>query len=212
MTKMNEMAGLGARITKGAVVAAFALGCLAPAAFAQTSTQNGKTKPAEKPASVAQNATPAQTGAQEDIANNTAFGDWVVSCQAATVKKTVCRLVQEQRVKNSNQLLARFIAMPAKEGAVLIAQVPMGVYLPGGAVYRFEGKDELKQRDMVWQTCLNNVCEAAAPLSADELKLFGENKAILFGYKPTADGKPMVLRVNVEQFNKALDVLKKAEG
>ncbi|WP_417809544.1 invasion associated locus B family protein [Thioclava sp.] len=205
MTKMNEMAGLGARITKGAAVAVFALGCLAPAAFAQTSTKDGKIKPVEKPAAV-------QSDAPEDIANNTAFGDWVVSCQAATVKKTVCRLVQEQRVKNSNQLLARFIAMPAKDGAVLIAQVPMGVYLPGGAVYRFEGKDDLKQRDMVWQTCLNGVCEAAAPLSADELKRFDENKAILFGYKPTADGKPLVLRVDVEQFNKALEVLKKAEG
>jgi len=212
MTKSTEIAGLGARIAKGAAVAALALGCLAPAAFAQTATQDGKTKPAEKPAAVAQNATPVQSDAPEDIANNTAFGDWVVSCQAATVKKTVCRLVQEQRVKNSNQLLARFIAMPVKDGAVLIAQVPMGVYLPGGAVYRFEGKDDLKQRDMVWQTCLNGVCEAAAPLSADELKLFDENKAILFGYKPTADGKPLVLRVDVEQFNKALGVLKKAEG
>lgn len=212
MTKSTEIAGLGARIAKGAAVAALALGCLAPAAFAQTATQEGKTKPVAKPAEVAQKAAPAETGTPGDIANNTAFGDWVVSCQAATVKKTVCRLVQEQRVKNSNQLLARFIAIPAKDGAVLIAQVPMGVYLPGGAVYRFEGKDDLKQRDMVWQTCLNGVCEAAAPLSADELKLFGENKAILFGYKPTADGKPVVLRVSVEQFNKALEVLKKAEG
>ncbi|PFG64450.1 invasion protein IalB [Thioclava sp. ES.031] len=212
MTKMNETAGLGARITKGAAVAVFALGCLAPAAFAQTSTADGKAKPVAKPAEVAQKAAPAQSGAQADIANNTAFGDWVVSCQAATVKKTVCRLVQEQRTKSSNQLLARFIAMPAKDGAVLIAQVPMGAYLPGGAVYRFEGKDNVKQRDMVWQTCMNGVCEAAAPLSTDELKLFAENKAILFGYKPTATGKPVVLRVSVEQFNKALDVLKKAEG
>ncbi|KFE36567.1 invasion associated locus B family protein [Thioclava atlantica] len=212
MTKMIERAELGARIAKGVAVAVFALGCFAPAAFAQTATEDGKTQPVANPADAAQKAAPAATDASSDIANNTAFGDWVVSCQAATVKKTVCRLVQEQRVKNSNQLLARFIAVPAKDGAVLIAQVPMGVYLPGGAVYRFEGKDDLKQRDMVWQTCLNGVCEAAAPLSADELNLFNENKAILFGYKPTAEGKPVVLRVSVEQFNKALEVLRKAEG
>ncbi|WP_417249514.1 invasion associated locus B family protein [Celeribacter sp.] len=205
MTKMNEMAGLGARITKGAAVAAFVLGCLAPAAFAQTATNDDETDAAENAAAV-------QSDALDDIANNTAFGDWVVSCQAVTVKNTVCRLVQEQRVANSNQLLARFIAIPAEDGAVLIAQVPMGVYLPGGAVYRFEGKDDLEQRDMVWQTCLNGVCEAAAPLSEDELKLFGENAAILFGYKPTADGEPMVLRVNVEEFNTALELLKEAKG
>ncbi|MBD3802913.1 MAG: invasion associated locus B family protein [Thioclava sp.] len=211
MNWMKDKGVTGSRIAKGLAAGALALTCLAPAGWAETAAKDA-TKPAAKPETMAQAAETTAPTEVADIANNTAFGDWILSCQAATVKKTVCQLVQEQRVKSSNQLLARFIAMPAKDGAVLIAQVPMGVYLPGGAVYRFENKEDLKQRDMVWQTCLNGICEAAAPLSADELKLFDENPAILFGYKPTATGKPIVLRVSTKDFSKALEVLKKAEG
>ncbi|MCO6381951.1 MAG: invasion associated locus B family protein [Vannielia sp.] len=157
---------------------------------------------------LAQEATEPAAEPSEDVGNNTAFGDWIVSCEAVTIKKTACSLVQEQRLKESGQLVARFVALPVSDGAILLAQVPMGVYLPGGAVYRFAGNDAQEQREMIWQRCAENVCEAAAPLSEEELAVFAEEEALLFGFRPTAESEPVVLRVDISRFAEAVQKLR----
>ena len=85
----------------------------------------------------------ATEAAATDVANNSVFGDWVMACEAVTVSRNMCRLVQEQSPRETGEMLARFIAVPVADGVILLAQVPMGVYLPGGAVYRFEGQDDV---------------------------------------------------------------------
>lgn len=145
-----------------------------------------------------------------DLANNTAFGDWVVSCQAATVQRNICQLVQVQTLRDTGQMLARFVALPVEDGAILLAQMPMGVYLPGGAVYRFAENEEQEQREMIWQRCLGEVCEAAAPLDTDELALFAEHEQILVGFRMSAEDEPIILGVDISQFNEALEALERA--
>lgn len=147
-----------------------------------------------------------------DLPNNARFGDWIVACEAATVKRNVCRLEQEQTLRDSGQLVARFIAVPVSDGAILLAQTPMGTYLPGGAVYRFAGDDETEQREMIWQRCLGTICEAAGPLDTDELALFAEREALLFGFRMNADGDPIILSVDISQFTEALAALAAASG
>lgn len=176
------------------VVALFVAAPLAVAQGSETSTS----APSDVPA------------AQPDLANNTAFGDWVVKCEAASARRTVCTLVQEQALRDSGAVLVRFIAAPLEDGAILLAQTPMGTYLPGGAVYRIAGRDDVEQREMVWQRCLGSICEAAAPLDADEIGLFADAEALLFGYRMTADGDPIVLRVDISRFSKGLEALRAA--
>ena len=153
---------------------------------------------------------PAETATAVDLANRTQFGAWIVTCEAATVRRTVCRLVQEQTLRDSGALVARFIAQPVSDGAILLAQTPMGTYLPGGAVYRFAGNEDLEQREMIWQRCLGDVCEAAAPLDEDELALFAENDALLFGFRMDVASDPIILNVDISQFNDALIALRDA--
>ncbi|MEL6645416.1 MAG: invasion associated locus B family protein [Pseudomonadota bacterium] len=137
----------------------------------------------------------------QPVANNSTFGDWIVTCQAVTTRDTACRLVQEQSLTDTQQLVARFIALPAQDGAaVLLAQVPMGVYLPGGAVYRIAGNEEVEQRSMVWQRCLGQLCEAAIQLDAEEIEMMSEGEAILFGYRMDAGAEPIILRVDTAAF------------
>lgn len=143
-----------------------------------------------------------------DVANRTAFGDWVVICDAVTVKKTACRLVQEQTLRDTGELVARFVAMPVADGVILLAQLPMGVYLPGGAVYRIEGKDDVAQNEMIWQRCAGTICEAAAPISEEELAVFAEAEALLFGFRMTAQGEPVILRVDISQFAEAVAMIR----
>ncbi|WP_185020774.1 invasion associated locus B family protein [Histidinibacterium lentulum] len=148
----------------------------------------------------------------EDVANGTTFGDWVVACEATSIRRTVCRLVQTLTLQDSDQLVAQFIAVPAEDGAVLIAQVPMGVFLPGGAVYRFAENEEVEQREMVWQSCQGQICEAAYPLDDDELALMGEHDAMLFGYRMSADSDPIVIEVDISEFTRGIGVLRDALG
>ncbi len=168
-------------------------------------------------AATAQNDTAAQnetTTAEKsvDIANNTAFGDWIVNCEAITAKRTSCRLVQEQTLRKTGELVARFIALPVIDGAILLAQVPMDVYLPGGAVYRFGGNEEVEQREMIWQRYAKDVCEAAAPLDEAELAIFAKEDTMLFGFRPNADAEPVVLSVDISQFAEALKALRAADA
>lgn len=153
----------------------------------------------------AQDTTPEAGG---ELRNGQLVGDWLVTCEALTVSQTQCRLVQEQSMRESGELVARFIAIPVVDGAILLAQVPMGVYLPGGAVYRFAENDDVEQRNMIWQRCADTVCEAAAPLTEDELALFGQHEALLFGFRETADGDPIVLRVGIEGFAETIGKLR----
>lgn len=171
---------------------------------AQTAAQTAAEPAAETSGGLPQ--APAGIGPDE-IANNTAFGDWVVICEAVTVRRTVCQLVQELTLRDSDQMLARFIALPVEEGAVLVAQVPMGVYLPGGAVFRFAGMDEEPQREMIWQRCFADVCEAAIPLPEAELAVFARAEAMLFGFRMEPEAEPIILRVDVRRFAEAIALL-----
>jgi len=155
-------------------------------------------------------ATPAiAQDAPAEVANNTQFGDWTVACQAVTVARNICRLVQEQKMRDTKTLVARLIAFPTdKGGAVLLAQVPMGVYLPGGAVFRLEGNDDEPQQEMIWQRCIGDVCEAALALDADMMAKMTKAGAILFGYRGDISSEPIITRVSLEQFSNGIDALR----
>ncbi|MFN3664399.1 invasion associated locus B family protein [Yoonia sp.] len=145
-----------------------------------------------------------------EVGNNTAFGDWLVNCEAVTTTRVACSLLQELSLAETDQLIVRFIVVPADDdAAILLAQVPMGAYLPGGAVFRLDDEDEdVEQRSMIWQRCLGALCEAALRLDADELFRFDENEQLLFGYRPALEADPIVVGVDISQFNTALEAIR----
>jgi invasion protein IalB len=165
---------------------------------------------AEAPAEAAPEET-TETTATTEIANNTAFGDWVVQCEAISVSRNICRIVQELTLVDSNDLVVRFIALPAADGtAILLAQVPIGVYLPGGAVYRLAEREEDPQREMIWQRCLGELCEAALQIEAEEMASFTEAGAILFGYRPDIEAEPVIVRADMTRFAEAIEAIRAA--
>lgn len=143
-----------------------------------------------------------------ELANNTAFGSWLVSCEALTVKRSVCRLTQELTLRDQGDLVVRLVALPVSDGALLFAQVPIGVYLPGGAVYRIAGKDDLEQREMIWQRCLGGVCEAATGLDEAEIENLKDAESILFGYRMDAEGEPLIVNIDMSRFSEGLNALR----
>lgn len=146
-----------------------------------------------------------QMASAQEVANNTAFGDWVVNCEAVTTTQNVCRLVQVLSTTQDDALVVRFVGIAGPDDtAILLAQVPMGVYLPGGAVFGTEGSTEDEQMEMIWQRCLGRICEAAIALSAEDIAKFTDAGSMLFGYRMQVEADPIVVRVDVSRFGEAL--------
>lgn len=141
---------------------------------------------------------PVATSAQEE---RETFGDWVLVCDGGQP----CRLIQQQTERESGALAVRLIALKVDEGAVLAAQVPMGVHLPSGAVYRFETPEGEPQRQMIWQRCMDEICEAAIQLDEDELALLGQNDALLFAYRMSPQDEPRIMQVSLAGFADGLE-------
>lgn len=145
----------------------------------------------------------------QSIANNTAFGDWIVACEALTVTENQCQLVQQQTRNDTQELAARFLILPAVDGAaIMLAQVPIGVYLPGGAVFGLEGDPIDAQQQMIWQRCLGPVCEAAILIDAATLESMFAAGSVLFGYRMDANAEPVILRLSVAQLDEGLAALR----
>ena len=164
-------------------------------------------------------ATAPGAGAAQDVANNATFGDWVVNCVAVKTRQTTCRLVHTLTRTDEGSLIVRLVGMPAEDGsAVLFAQVPMGVYLPGSGVFRPEAADgsdagaAAAQTQMIWQRCLGEVCEAAVALPEETLATFTETGSILFGYRMNPDAEPIIVRVDVSRFAEGMAAITPGAG
>ena len=143
-------------------------------------------------------AAPVAAVAQEE---RETFGDWVLVCDGGQP----CRLIQQQTERETGDLAVRMIALKVDDGAVLAAQMPMGVHLPSGAGYRFETPEDEPQRQMVWQRCMDNICEAAIQLDEQELEFFGQNDSILFAYRLTPQDEPRIMQVSLAGFLDGLE-------
>lgn len=143
---------------------------------------------------------------QAEVANNATFGDWVVNCEAVSTQRTSCRVVQTQSRSDTGALFLRLIAYAQPEGgAVLVAQTPIGVYLPADVVFRAEGDADTPQTAMIWQRCLGDICEAALELDAESLQALEDGGAALFGYQPAPGQDAAVARVETTALIEALD-------
>ncbi len=194
---------------KKTLLASIVLPFLAAPALAQDTSSDGGLSvgdPGDAPLVLAPGASP--EGAE--VLNNTLFGDWLVSCEAITVTRVACSIVQQLSVAETDRLIVRMVAVPqGEDSAVLLAQVPIGAYLPGGAVYRFDG-DDGEQRSMVWQRCLGQLCEAAIPLDSEELAQFEAHDTLLFGYRPDIQAEPIIVALDISEFNTALRAISAA--
>lgn len=140
---------------------------------------------------------------------DTQFGAWTVSCVTETQGSNSCRLVQEQIARDTDALVARFIVQPVEgDAAVMLAQVPIAVFLAGGAVFRLEGDETGPQRAMVWQRCAGDLCEAALMLAPEELAAMDAAGGLLFGYRTGPEGEPVITRVDLTDFAEGVAALR----
>lgn len=92
-----------------------------------------------------------------------------------------------------------------------MAQVPIGVHLPGRAVFRLDDNDTTPQQEMVWQRCLGPICEAAILLDEATVFQMGSSGAMLFGYRMDSDAEPIVFRVHLNRYGEGIEALRGAK-
>ncbi len=154
-----------------------------------------------------------QTASKQELRNNTPFGDWLFTCEVVTLAQITCQLGQQLTVRDSQQLLLSLVvASGANDGEfLLIAQTPEGVFLPSGLVFSFVGAPESNgQGEMIWQRCEQGLCEAALALGPRELSDFYRYQTMHFGYRPALGAKPIILPVDISEFEGAIRALETA--
>lgn len=152
------------------VVSAAAQTAAPPAAPAQQSQPRKPAAPAQAqaPAPAAQKPT---SGAQTEggpSRTSATYDDWVVRCERAEGGSKVCEVAQTLQIGNQQQgLVAQVVFGKLKNDAPLrlVLQLPVGVWLPGGAT--FTAGDNGKAIPASFKFCIQ-ACIADTDLSAQE--------------------------------------------
>ncbi|MCU0829864.1 MAG: invasion associated locus B family protein [Tabrizicola sp.] len=145
------------------------------------------------------------------VMNGQTFGAWTVSCEAIAAGETVC-VLNQQLVRDTDQaFLAQFLALWSDDGTkrYILARVPVGVYLPFGMALQPEVPDgEATLRQMIWQSCNGQVCEALVEFGPEEIASFvGPDIAILASYQPSLGKDPVVFRFSMDGLVDGMDAL-----
>ena len=144
----------------------------------------------------------------QDVAENAAFGDWIVRCEATPTNENRCRLTQTMTRTSDKSLVVRFIAFPGKdEQSVIVAHVPIGAYLPASPVISRLETGNRDQQNFTWQRCMGDICEAATAISAQELATYKTAKNVVFGYRMNQGDDPIVVRVDVSRLEEGLNAI-----
>jgi invasion protein IalB len=150
-------------------------------------------------------------GETERVMNGQAFGAWTVSCEAIAAGETVC-VLNQQLVRDTDQVfLAQFLALWSDDGTkrYILARVPTGVYLPFGMALKPEASEgETDLRQMVWQSCNGQICEALVEFGPEEIAAFvGPEITVLASYQPGLGKDPVVFRFSMDGIVEGMDAL-----
>ncbi|MFT5720674.1 MAG: invasion protein IalB [Motiliproteus sp.] len=107
------------------------------------------------------------------------FGDWLFECQALAANKTNCMLSQTLINKESKQRVLRLALSNIQDskGLVLIAVLPLGIYLPSGVTLNTEKGTVIP---LNLQTCTQQGCIATSALSSKHIKAIkAENELVV---------------------------------
>lgn len=135
------------------------------------------------------------------------FGDWGVICESPDNGKTEkCFITQTQDMKDKGRLLQTSIGyLGPNNEPIIIAKLPLGIYIPGGAAYKV-GQEA--QVSMVIQRCTNDGCVAVGPLPEAVLKAMNAGSEAVIGVMPAVNAKTVTIALSTKGFKEAFASLK----
>ncbi len=134
------------------------------------------------------------------------FGGWVYECEALSASKTVCAFTYTVVTEDgaSRILKLSFGKLGQKDEFVLVALLPLGIYLPAGVHGKIDNGETF---ELVMRTCTTLGCEAMIlvdPKLRWKMKA-GKDLFIEFTARPGA--KPITLPVSLNGISAGLDAM-----
>jgi len=137
-------------------------------------------------------------------------GEWQVECRGEGNAK--CVAVHDVLVKTAdqpdaptNRILRATIAKSDQGQMVLLALLPLGIFLPAGVVSTV---DEAPQTPMTVQRCTQAGCEAAQALTPETFQALRKGKQLKVAFKADPNGQTLVVEVPLKHAAAALDKVK----
>jgi invasion protein IalB len=119
------------------------------------------------------------TGAVAAPKEGQIFGDWIITCPSGAKE---CRIQQGQKAENGGRLFEISFGKVGTKGEFgFVTRVPLGSRLQPGVALLVDGK----QIAAPYIQCMPDGCQAAAQLTADQVKALAKSKELLLGI---ADG------------------------
>lgn len=168
---------------------------------------------AQETAASSVDATVADETVAARVANGTRFGNWTLTCEALAVGETACVLNQRIARSSDGVFLSDFLMFwnpRAEDEIFLAARVAEGAYLPAGFAIRGESAADDAQRDLTWQSCSGDLCEALTAFTSDEIAALEDGGDVIAGYRPSLQSEAVIFRFSMVGAGAGLDALKAA--
>lgn len=124
--------------------------------------------------------------------------------------ETGCAAVQTVQGLRSGAELARLVLQPLPGGAaVLLLQAPNGAALGEAPGWRHPDGPAMA---LEWQHCDAARCTASARISAADLDRMRRGRALLIGYRPLPDSRPLTLTVSLAGLTRSLAAAAACDG
>ncbi|MEJ1376490.1 MAG: invasion associated locus B family protein [Candidatus Sedimenticola sp. (ex Thyasira tokunagai)] len=134
------------------------------------------------------------------------FGNWLHECESGSEEKRICALTHTVHSTDSKGVILKLTIrkLGSEQTPVLVALVPLGIYLPAGVVAMV---DSSPQFPLVVQRCTVQGCEAFSPLDPKQLWRLKAGKRLLIGFKARRGPSTVTLPVSLSGVSDGLQAM-----
>lgn len=131
------------------------------------------------------------------------FGDWLHECETGSDDKPICALTHTVTSSDGEGTLLKLTIrkLGTEQKPVLVALVPLGIYLPSGVVGM---ADASPQFSLVLQTCTVLGCEAIFPMNPKQLWRLKAGKQLVIGFKAQRGSSTVTLSISLAGVSEGL--------
>jgi invasion protein IalB len=134
--------------------------------------------------------------------NGQKFGNWFIRCSEGPTPE--CLLVQSLNVQNGGRVLELSIGKVGTKGEFgSIAMVPLGIHIPSGVILVIDGK----QVPMTLLKCVQEGCQAVAPLTKAHTDLMKKAKLVAVGFVDEFTRKALSIGLGIDGLKDGLAAL-----
>lgn len=139
----------------------------------------------------------------------TVYGDWFTLCAKSIDVCTMNQVQYAERDGQRSQVLHVHISKNADNTFFMQMILPLGVLLPPGVAMRVDQGEEFK---MPYQICIPKGCIVATQLTKGRMQALQKGNEALIGFRPIGTDKIALIKVSLQGFTKASEVVRNSTG